>query len=70
MKSLDNYPRLTIRISKVMINGSKHKSDNGYGYRHFFSCDEIPECYGYGLTVSDALEKFEKLADLCIKLSP
>jgi len=67
MKTLDNYSKLTIRIHKARI---KQTSDNGYGYRHLFTCDEIPECRGYGTTVSDALEKFQKLAELCITLSP
>lgn len=68
MKTLDNYPRLTIRIVKVKI--ITRNGDNGYGYRYLFTCDEIPECTGYGTMVSDALEKFQKLAELWIKLSP
>jgi len=66
MKSLENYPRLTIRLSKVRI--AKRNSSNGYGYRYSFRCDEIPECRGYGSTVSDSLEKFQKLAMLWINL--
>jgi len=65
VKSLENYPKLTIRISKVRIF---EQNDNGYGYRYLFECDEIPECQGYGLTISDALEKFRKLAVLWINL--
>ena len=68
MKSLDNYSRLTIRIFKVKI--VNQNDGDGYGYRHLFTCDEIPECRGYGSTVSDALKKFQKLAELWIKLSP
>lgn len=66
MKSLENYPKLTIRVSKVRI--FKQDSSDGYGYRYLFKCDEIPECRGYGLTISDALEKFQKLAKLWINL--
>ena len=65
MKSLENYPKLTIRISKVRIF---KQDNNGYGYRYFFECDEIPEFKGYGLTIEDALEKFQKLAVLWINL--
>jgi hypothetical protein len=67
MKTLDNYPKLTIRIHKVRI---KQNSDDGYGYRYLFTCDEIAECRGYDTTVSYALEKFQILAELWIKLSP
>ena len=67
MKTLDNYSQLTIRIFKVKI--VEHNGDDGYGYRHLFTCDEIPECRGYSSTVSDALKKFQKLAELWIKLS-
>jgi len=66
VKSLENYPKLTIRITKVRI--SKQYSNDGYGYRYLFKCDEIPQCQGYGFTVSDALEKFRKLAELWINL--
>ena len=65
VKSLENYPKLTIRLSKVRIF---RKGSNGYGYRYSFKCDEIPECRGYGSTISDALEKFQKLAKLWINL--
>jgi len=66
LKSLENYAKLTIRLSKVRIY--KQDSSNGHGYRYSFTCDEIPECQGYGLTISDALEKFQKLAKLWINL--
>ena len=66
MKSLENYPKLTIRISKVRI--FKRHSGDGYGYRFLFKCDEIPECSGYGSTISDALEKFHKQAELWVNL--
>jgi len=42
MKTLDNYSRLTIRILGAKIIAQN--SDDGYGYRHLFTCDEIPEC--------------------------
>ena len=67
MKTLDNYSRLTIRILKAKIVAQN--GDDGYGYRHLFTCDEIPECRGYGSSVSDALKKFQKLAELLIELS-
>ena len=66
MKSLGNYAKLTIRISKVRI--FRQNSDNGYGYRYLFECDEIPGCKGYGSTVYDALDKFQKMAKLWINL--
>ena len=66
MKSLEIYPRLTIRLTKVRI--SKRDKSNGHGCRYTFKCDEIPECEGYGLTVSDSLDKFQKLAKLWINL--
>jgi len=66
VKSLENYHKLTIRLSKVRV--FKQNSSNGHGYRYSFKCDEIPECQGYGSTISDALEKFQKLAKLWINL--
>lgn len=66
-KSGSLFKKMTIRINKAKI---KQNSNNGYGYRHFISCDEIPECKTYGSTVYDALEKFQKLAELWINLSP
>jgi len=70
VKSLENYTKLTIRLSKVRIvkRDSGNGNGNGNGYRYSFKCDEIPECRGYGLTISDALEKFQKLAKLWINL--
>ena len=68
MKSLENYPKLTIRIFKVKIFGQKDRND-GYGYQYLFRCDELPECRGYGSTVSDALDKFQKMAKLWINLA-
>jgi hypothetical protein len=65
MRSLENYSQLTIRISKVRVS---KRSGNGYGYRFSFSCDEIPECGGYGSTVSEALERFQKQAQLWVNL--
>ncbi|MBN1862114.1 MAG: hypothetical protein JW790_00510 [Dehalococcoidales bacterium] len=66
MRSLENYARLTIRISKVKVPGQNH--NNGYGYRFLFKCDEIPECGGYGATVMEALERFQKQARLWANL--
>ena len=65
MRSLENYSQLTIRISKVRVF---KRSGNGHGYRFLFRCDEIPECGGYGDTVSEALEKFQKQAQLWVNL--
>ena len=65
MRSLENYPGLTIRISKVR---AFKRSGNGYGYRFLFKCDEIPECSGYGSTVAEALARFQKQAKLWVNL--
>jgi len=65
MRRLDNYSQLTIRISKVRAS---KRNGNGYGYRFSFRCDEIPECGGYGSTVSEALERFQKQAQLWVNL--
>jgi len=67
MKSLENYSKLTIRISKVKVSTRRDGGD-GYGYRFFFKCDEIPECSGYAATVSNALGMFQKMAKLWINL--
>jgi hypothetical protein len=67
MKSLENYSKLTIRISKVKVFTHRNGGD-GYGYRFFFRCDEIPECSGYAVTVSNALGVFQKMAKLWINL--
>jgi len=67
MKSLENYSKLTIRISKVKVFTHRNGND-GYGYRFFFRCDEIPECSGYAVTVSNALEVFQRMAKLWINL--
>ena len=67
MKTLDNYSRLAIRILKAKI--VEQNGDDGHGYRHLFTCDEIPECRGYGSSVSDVLKKFQKLAELLVELS-
>ena len=60
MKGFEDYPKLTIRISKINIFDQKNRND-GYGCRYLFRCDEIPEYSGYGLTVSDALQRFRKI---------
>jgi len=66
MRSLENYAQLTIRISKVRV--FRRNRGNGYGYRFLFRCDEIPECSGYGSTISEALERFQKQAQLWVNL--
>lgn len=68
MRSLENYARLTIRISKIKVLRRNH--GNGYGYRFLFKCDEIPECGGYGSTVPEARERFQKQAQLWVNLVP
>jgi hypothetical protein len=72
MRSLENYARLTIRISKVKVLRRNHERNHGnsYGYRFLFKCDEIPECGGYGSTVPEALERFQKQAQLWVNLVP
>ena len=69
MKSLDTYPALTIRISKVRIDNAKHTGDDGHGYRHLVNCDEIPECKVRGSTASEAPESFRGICELWSKLS-
>jgi predicted RNase H-like HicB family nuclease len=66
MKSLGNYSKLTIRLSKV--RSPTQNSNDGHGYRYLVKCDEIPGCRGYGPTISDALENFQKLAELWVNL--
>lgn len=62
MKSLGNYSKLTIRISKARI--FRRHSNDGHGYRYFVKCDELPGCCGHGSTLSDALKNFQKMAEL------
>ena len=62
MKSLENYSKLTIRISKARI--FSRNSNNGHGYQYLVKCDELPGCCGHGSTISDALEDFQRMAKL------
>ena len=62
MKSLEEYSKLTIRISKEVI--FEPNVDNGHGYQYFIRCDEIPGCCVHGAIISDVLQKFQKLAEL------
>ena len=67
MKSLDEYSRLTIKVSKLgTANGSNNHS-TGHGF--LVECDEIPRCRVFGATIADALERFQKLAYLVINLT-
>ncbi len=62
MKSLENYPKLTIRISKARI--VRRKNNNGHSYQYLVKSDELPGCCGHGSTISDALEDFQRMAKL------
>jgi len=62
MKSLENYGKLTIRISKARI--FSRSSNDGHGFQYLVKCDEIPGCCGHGSTISDALEDFQEMAEL------
>ena len=67
MKSLGNYSKLTIRLSKVRT--PQQNSNDGHGYGYLVRCDEIPGWRGYGPTISDALETFQKLAIIARNLT-
>jgi hypothetical protein len=66
MKVLGNYSKLTIRVSRV--RNSRRNGNDGHGYQYLVECDEIPGCCGYGATISEALEMFQKLAELWINV--
>ena len=67
MKTLEEYSKLTIRISKEVV--FEPKIDDGHGYQYFARCDEIPGCCVHGSTISDVFQKFQKLAELWINLA-
>ncbi len=61
-KSLANYRNLTIRISRLAIFGQD--SDNGCRQLFVVKVDEIPGCSAHGVTISEALDNFQKTAEL------
>ncbi len=64
MTSLANYDRLTIRISRIRV----FQRNNGNGNCRFVAkSDEIPGCAAHGATISDALNNFQKTAELWLK---
>ena len=64
MASLANYERLTIRISRIRV----FRRNNGNGHCRFVAkSDEIPGCAAQGITISDALNNFQKTAELWLK---
>jgi hypothetical protein len=64
MATLANYETLTIRISRVRLFRRKHNHNNC----HFLAkSDEIPGCAAHGATISDALENFQRTAELWLK---
>ena len=65
VKGLANYNNLTIRISKLMI--LRQNSNNGKGDLFVVKSDEIPGCAAHGLTISEALNNFQKTAELWLK---
>jgi predicted RNase H-like HicB family nuclease len=64
MSSLANYEYLTIRISRVRGFQRKHNHNNGC---FVAKSDEIPGCAAHGSTISDALNNFQRTAELWLK---
>ena len=65
IKSLSNYNNLTIRISRVRTFGQR--SNNGWSYLFIVRTDEMPGCSAHGSTISEALNNFQKTAELWLK---
>ncbi len=65
MKNLANYTNLTIRISRLAT--FEQDNHNGYKYPFVVKADEIPGCSAHGLTISEALNNFQKIAKLWLK---
>jgi len=63
MVNLANYENLTIRISRIRI--FKRNSNNNYLF--VAKSDELPGCAAHGLTISEALNNFQKMAELWLK---
>ena len=66
MKTLESYVKLTIIVTREPVPNPK--ADNGHGYHYVARCDEIPDCYGSGPTVNEALKMFQRLALLWINV--
>jgi len=64
MVGLANYNNLTIRISRMRT--FKRNNDNN-NYLFVAKSDEIPGCAAHGLTISEALNNFQKTAELWLK---
>lgn len=62
MTSLENYPRLTIRISKLPV--VRRSNENTHGYCYLVRADELPGCCAHGSSITDALQNFQKTAEL------
>ena len=65
MKSLANYNNLTIRISKLWT--FKQNNNDGWNYLFVVKTDEIPGCSAHGFTISEALNNFQKTAELWLE---
>ncbi len=64
MASLANYENLTIRISRVRV--FRRNKNNG-NCCFVAKSDEIPGCAAHGPTIPDALDNFQKTAELWLK---
>lgn len=64
MVSLANYKNLTIRISRVRVF---KRNNNNNNCRFVAKSDEIPGCAAHGATIPDALNNFQKAAELWLK---
>jgi len=65
MESLANYKNLTIRISRQITFAQNNH--NGCKYLFMVKTDEIPGCSAHGETISEALDNFQKMAELWLK---
>jgi predicted RNase H-like HicB family nuclease len=65
MKSLANYSYLTIRISRLRT--SRPDNTNGKNYLFVVRTDEIPGCSAHGSTIAEALNNFQKTAEVWLK---
>lgn len=64
MVGLANYNNLTIRISRMRTFRQNNDNNN---YLFVAKSDEIPGCAAHGLTISEALNNFQKTAELWLK---
>jgi hypothetical protein len=65
MKGLANYNNITIRISKLRT--LQRNNNNNKSYLFIVKSDELPGCAAHGLTISEALSNFQKMAELWLK---